>query len=99
MRVLGLISGTSADGIDVALARIAGAPPRLRARLENFLTVPYPAPVRRAILRIAEGVETARQFDILRKSGCTHFQGYLFGMPMSAAEFEAALAAPPQTAQ
>jgi len=61
MRVLGLISGTSADGIDVALARIAGAPPRLRARLENFLTVGYPAPVRRAILRIAEGAETTAE--------------------------------------
>jgi anhydro-N-acetylmuramic acid kinase len=61
MRVLGLISGTSADGIDVALARIEGAPPRLRARLENFLTVGYPAPVRRAILRIAEGAETTAE--------------------------------------
>jgi anhydro-N-acetylmuramic acid kinase len=58
MRVLGLISGTSADGIDVALTRIEGAPPRLRARLENFLTVAYPAPVRRAILRVAEGAAT-----------------------------------------
>ena len=46
---LGLISGTSADGIDVALARVDSAPPRLRARLENFTTVPYPAAVRRAI--------------------------------------------------
>jgi anhydro-N-acetylmuramic acid kinase len=61
MRVLGLISGTSADGIDVALARIEGAPPRLRARLENFLTVPYPTPVRRAILRVAEGASTTTQ--------------------------------------
>ncbi|HKB59904.1 MAG TPA: PAS domain S-box protein [Gallionellaceae bacterium] len=42
---------------------------------------------------IAEGVETAQQFDILHRSGCTHFQGYLFGMPVPAAEFEAALAA------
>jgi anhydro-N-acetylmuramic acid kinase len=58
MRVLGLMSGTSADGIDVALVRIAGAPPRLRARLENFLTVPYPARVRQAILRLANGAPT-----------------------------------------
>jgi anhydro-N-acetylmuramic acid kinase len=58
MRVLGLMSGTSADGIDVALARISGAPPNLRARLENFITVPYLAPVRAAVLRIANGEET-----------------------------------------
>lgn len=55
MRVLGLISGTSADGIDAALARVSGAPPRLRARLENSTTIPYPAAVRREILRVAEG--------------------------------------------
>ncbi len=59
MLVLGMMSGTSADGIDVALARIESAPPRLRARLEHFLAVPYPAPVRRAILRVAEGQPTA----------------------------------------
>ncbi len=55
MRVIGLMSGTSADGIDVALARIEGTPPRSHARLENFLAVPYPPTVRRAVLRIAEG--------------------------------------------
>jgi anhydro-N-acetylmuramic acid kinase len=56
MRVLGLMSGTSADGIDVALARIEGAPPRLRARLENFLSIPFPSAMRQAILRVAEGI-------------------------------------------
>jgi len=55
LRVLGLMSGTSADGIDVALVRVSGRPPALRARLENFLAVPYPAPVRAAILRLAGG--------------------------------------------
>jgi anhydro-N-acetylmuramic acid kinase len=57
--VLGLISGTSADGIDVALARIAGRPPHLRARLLDFCDFPFPAPVRAAILRIANVESTS----------------------------------------
>jgi diguanylate cyclase (GGDEF)-like protein/PAS domain S-box-containing protein len=36
---------------------------------------------------IAEGVETKTQFDFLKRSGCPAVQGYLFGKPMSAAEF------------
>ncbi len=53
MLVLGLMSGTSADGIDVALVRVGGRGLALRARLENFCTLPYPASVRRAVLRVA----------------------------------------------
>lgn len=53
MRVIGLLSGTSADGIDVALLRITGQGARLRPRLENFCTLPFPKPVRREILRVA----------------------------------------------
>jgi anhydro-N-acetylmuramic acid kinase len=52
--VLGLMSGTSADGIDIALASIAGAPPRVKARLINHTTVTFPAQVRAEILRVAE---------------------------------------------
>src|SRR5215469_10508332 len=55
MLVLGLMSGTSADGIDVALARIGGAPPRLHSELLAHTTMAIPAPVRKEILRIAEG--------------------------------------------
>jgi anhydro-N-acetylmuramic acid kinase len=54
MLVLGLMSGTSADGIDIALARISGAPPRVKARLLNHTAVKFPAQVRAEILRAAE---------------------------------------------
>ncbi len=55
--VLGLMSGTSVDGIDVALVRIAPSITENAAhgRLENFTTVPFPAAVRAEVLRVAEG--------------------------------------------
>ena len=58
MLVLGLMSGTSADGIDVALAKIAGAAPRIHAKLENFVSLPFPREIRAAVLRVAEGAPT-----------------------------------------
>lgn len=37
---------------------------------------------------IAEGVETEAQRDLLRRLGCTHYQGYLFGRPAPIDGFE-----------
>src|ERR1700726_892810 len=52
--VLGLMSGTSADAIDVALARISGGPPHLNAKLVNHTSINFPPQLRREILRVAE---------------------------------------------
>lgn len=40
---------------------------------------------------IAEGVETQAQLDFLAASGCENYQGYLFGKPMSIAEWDSML--------
>lgn len=59
MRVLGMMSGTSADGIDVALVRISGAPPTTTAKFEGHHHVRFPASVREVILRLANGAPTS----------------------------------------
>jgi anhydro-N-acetylmuramic acid kinase len=48
---LGIMSGTSADGIDVALVRIAGR----KAFLEDYASFPFPRQVQKVILKLGEG--------------------------------------------
>ena len=50
MIVAGVMSGTSADGIDVALVRIQGRGFRSRLELLAHYSFPYPSEVRRAVL-------------------------------------------------
>lgn len=55
MLILGLMSGTSADGIDVALVEASGAPPRLKSELIAHTIMPMPPKLRTEVLRVAEG--------------------------------------------
>ena len=50
MLIIGLMSGTSADGIDAALCAITGAPPHLQARIVAAATQPYPPEFQQRIL-------------------------------------------------
>lgn len=52
MRVAGIMSGTSLDGIDVAIIEIRGR----RWQLLEHCTVPYPRKVRSALLSISNAV-------------------------------------------
>jgi len=54
MLVLGMMSGTSADGIDTALVKISGAPPNLKIDLLGHVKQNFPPTIRKEILRVAE---------------------------------------------
>ncbi|MBN3941191.1 anhydro-N-acetylmuramic acid kinase [Nostoc sp. NMS9] len=55
-RVIGLISGTSVDGIDAALVEISGTELDLKVELLAGATYPYPAELRERILAVGAGV-------------------------------------------
>jgi anhydro-N-acetylmuramic acid kinase len=54
-RVIGLISGTSVDGIDAALIDISGTELDLKIELIAGVTYPYPAALREKILALCSG--------------------------------------------
>ncbi|MGA2719813.1 MAG: anhydro-N-acetylmuramic acid kinase [Candidatus Acidiferrales bacterium] len=58
MLVLGMMSGTSADGIDTAIVRISGAPPAIQLKFEAHHHVGFSPLVRESILRLANGAPT-----------------------------------------
>ncbi len=62
-RVIGLMSGTSADGVDVALVEITGSGLTTEIELIAFETIPYKPEIRRRIFDLFS-VETARVDEI-----------------------------------
>ncbi|KAA9338636.1 anhydro-N-acetylmuramic acid kinase [Hymenobacter busanensis] len=65
-RIIGLMSGTSLDGLDVALCRLEGSGPGTRLTLEQFVTVPYSDDVRLRVRRVfAQGQVSLEELTLL----------------------------------
>ena len=58
MKVIGLISGTSMDGIDAALTEIEGQPPEIKIRLLDYLVHPYPSGLKERIRRASSPAQS-----------------------------------------
>lgn len=56
MRVLGLMSGTSADGVDAVLVRLEGRSARPRWRILAGAHTPYPPDLRQRLVAVGQGM-------------------------------------------
>ncbi|HEX5432892.1 MAG TPA: anhydro-N-acetylmuramic acid kinase [Candidatus Angelobacter sp.] len=74
MIVAGVMSGTSADGIDVAIVRLSGEKLKLRLKLLSHSHFAYPQPVRAAIL----GAMNASQISVAGLARLNFLLGELY---------------------
>lgn len=73
-RIVGLMSGTSLDGLDVALCHLAGHGTATQLVLEHFATVPYNDDVRRRIRQVFAREQISLEYLTLLNPwlGCLH---------------------------
>jgi len=57
MRVLGLMSGTSADGIDAVLVEFKGDPSKPKWKILNTSSYEYPSSTREKIIQVGQGLK------------------------------------------
>lgn len=65
MKIIGMMSGTSGDGIDAALCEITGEPPHINAKILHGITVPYSVEFQRQIWEVCSA-ETGRVDKVCR---------------------------------
>ena len=57
MRVLGLMSGTSADGIDAVLVQFKGNPLKPKWKILNTFSCEYPSTTKNKIIKVSQGLK------------------------------------------
>jgi anhydro-N-acetylmuramic acid kinase len=63
--VIGLMSGTSVDGVDAALVRVSGSRRETVAELLHFVTYPFPEALRQRVLDVSHGTGNAEEVSRL----------------------------------
>ncbi len=73
--IIGLMSGTSMDGLDIALCRITGNGTGTRLELKKFETIPYSPEIKNRILEVF----AKKQVDFVKLSNLNPWIGILHG--------------------
>lgn len=78
---VGLMSGTSMDGVDAALVRMSADPLHPRPELASFVSMPYPDELRESLADLAGGAQvTAEEIAMLHSSVAIAFAGAYFAV-------------------
>jgi anhydro-N-acetylmuramic acid kinase len=82
---VGLMSGTSMDGVDAALVRMDTKPAQPGVELVRFVTAPYPQELRDSLMELAGGQEcTAEEIARLQTAVAVSFAGAFFEVTRTA---------------
>ena len=85
MRVLGLMSGTSADGVDAVLADFSGPPHRPRWRLLASAAIIYSPDLRRRLVALGQGEPLASAEILELAEALTEQQAHAFAAVLDSA--------------
>jgi anhydro-N-acetylmuramic acid kinase len=82
--VIGMMSGTSVDGVSVALAQITGFGKESRVKLKRYWEHPYPATLKKRVLALHAGIKPKHDSYLREIAELNYLIGELFGDAVNA---------------